>query len=253
MHDAASESYTPGHSQNATDFMSKRSVQSHGQFFLPYLSAGVSVLDCGCGPGSMTMSLASLVAPGEVVGVDFGASQIESAIAAAVQTGCQNATFRTADVYALPFADATFDRVFSHALIEHLGDPLRAVREMWRVLKPGGYIGVCCPDWGGFVLSPPSEALSQALDAYTSLQTRNGGDVYAGRKLGLHLQAAGFSDMQMSARYECYPSLAFIGEYLALQLEQSGDLTAARTWRAWSQADGGMFAQCWVSCTARKA
>ena len=253
MSDAASASYTPGHSQNATDFMSKRSAQSHGQFFLPYLSAGVSVLDCGCGPGSVTLSIADLVAPGNVVGVDFGASQIERAIAASAEADVSNAAFRTADAYALPFADAAFDRVFSHALIEHLADPLRAVREMRRVLKPGGYIGVCCPDWGGFVLSPPSEAISEAVDAYTSLQTRNGGDVLAGRKLGVYLQAAGFSELQMAARYECYPSLALIGDYLALQLEQAGELSAARTWREWSQSEGGMFAQCWVSCTARKA
>ncbi len=56
----------------------------------------------------------------------------------------------------------------------------------------------------------------------------------------------------MAARYECYPSLAFIGEYLALQLERAGDGLSARTLRAWSRADDGMFAQCWVSCTARK-
>ncbi|ETX01186.1 MAG: hypothetical protein ETSY1_08365 [Candidatus Entotheonella factor] len=249
---ATSESYTPGHSQNATDFMLKRSVQTHGQFFLPYLSPGVSVLDCGCGPGSMSLSIASLVAPGNVVGVDFGASQIESAMSAAIQAGVQNAAFRTADVYALPFENATFDRVFSHALLEHLSDPQRAVGEMFRVLKPGGYIGVCSPDWGGFVLSPPSAALTQAIDAYTTLQTRNGGDVYAGRKLGVHLQTAGFDDVQMAARYECYPSLAFIGEYLALQLEGAGEVTSATTLREWSHAEGGMFAQCWVSCTARK-
>lgn len=246
------ESYTPGHSQNATDFMSKRSVQSHGQFFLPYLSSGVSVLDCGCGPGSITLSIAALVDPGWVVGVDAGSSQIERAISAAANSGASHAEFRTEDSYALPLGDATFDRVFSHALIEHLSDPLRAVSEMFRVLKPGGYIGVCSPDWGGFVLSPPSTALTEAVDAYTSLQSRNGGDVHAGRKLGTYLKAAGFKEIHMSARYECYPSLAFIGEYLALQLEDAGDVMSAKTLREWSCAEGGMFAQCWVSCTARK-
>lgn len=246
------ESYTPGHSQNATDFMLQRSVESHGQFFLPYLSAGVSVLDCGCGPGSISLSIASLVAPDRVVGVDAGASQIEQAISAAAHAGVSNAEFRTSDVYALPFDDATFDRVFSHALMEHLAEPQRAVNEMFRVLKPGGYIGVCSPDWGGFVLAPPSEALSKAIDAYTALQTQNGGDVQAGRKLGSGLKAAGFKEVQMSARYECYPSLAFIGEYLALQLERASDLPSAKTLRDWSQAESGMFAQCWVSCTAWK-
>ena len=246
------ESYTPGHSQNATNFMSNRSIESHGQFFLPYLSAGVSVLDCGCGPGSISLGIASLIAPGRIVGVDAGTSQIEKATADAANAGVSNAEFRTADAYALPFDDATFDRVFSHALIEHLAEPQRVIHEMVRVLKPGGHLGVCSPDWGGFILAPPSDALSQAIDAYTTLQTHNGGDVYAGRKLGSHLQMAGCEEILMSARYECYPSLAFIGEYLALQLEQAGDLPSATTLREWSQAEGGMFAQCWVSCTARK-
>ncbi len=93
---------------------------------------------------------------------------------------------------------------------------------MYRVLKPGGVIGLCSPDWGGFILSPPSTQLEAALTAYTGIQSRNGGDVYAGRKLGLHLEAAGFDHILMSCRYQCYPSPEFIGEYLALHARGSG-------------------------------
>ena len=56
----------------------------------------------------------------------------------------------------------------------------------------------------------------------------------------------------MSARYECYPSLTFIGEYLALQLDCASDPKSAATFRAWSRAPGGLFAQCWVSAVGRK-
>jgi hypothetical protein len=84
------------------------------------------------------------------------------------------------------------------------------------------------------------------------LQSDNGGDVYAGRKLGSHLRAAGFVSVRMSARYECYRSLAFIGEYLALQLERAGDRPSASVFRAWSQEKGGMFAQAWISAIAMK-
>src|SRR5262249_33193449 len=152
---------------------------------------------------------------------------IERATASAAQEGLANASFRVADCYALPFADNAFDRIFSNALLEHLSDPVRALQEMYRVLAPGGVIGICAPDWGGFLLSPPSDALSRAIEAYTGLQKRNGGDVHVGRKLGAHLAAAGFADVQMSARYECYPERGFIGEYLALQLEQQGDASSA--------------------------
>lgn len=246
-----SATYTPGHSQNATEFMARRTIESHGEFFLPYLTSGVAVLDCGCGPGSITLSIANRIGDGRVVGIDFGESPIQRATATASERGIRNATFQTADCYSLPFEDASFDRVFSNALMEHLTDPVRALREMLRVLKPGGVIGVSSPDWSGFVLAPPSEALTAAVAAYTALQNRNGGDVNVGRKLGAHLTSAGFVNCQMSARYEVYPSLPLIGEYLALQLERAGDSTSADTFRRWSQQSGGMFAQCWVACLAQ--
>lgn len=246
------ETYTPGHSTNATDFMSNRTLDSHGQFFRPHLASGLSVLDCGCGPGSITLGIAAAVAPARVVGIDFGATQIQRARSAAAVAGASNVTFETADSYSLPFPDASFDRVFSHALMEHLSDPRRAMSEIYRVLKSGGTFGVCSPDWGGFVLAPPSPALGEAVHAYRSLQASNGGDVEVGRRLGVYLAGCGFVRIRMSARYECYPSLPLIGEYLALQLEGRDDARSAATFRQWSHGEGGMFAQCWVSCIGHK-
>jgi SAM-dependent methyltransferase len=247
------ESYTPGHTQNATDFMSKRSLQSHGEFFLSYLTPGMSVLDCGCRPGTITLGIAARVAPGNVVGVDFASSQIEQATANARQGSIPNVEFKTADCYSLPFDANAFERVFSHALIEHLSDPIQALRELHRVLKPGGTIGVCSPDWGGFILAPPSPELTRATQAYVALQSRNGGDVIVGRALGAHLRSVGFNQVRMSARYECYPSLDFIGDYLAFQLERENDRPSAEILRAWSRSEGGMFAQAWVAATGIKA
>jgi SAM-dependent methyltransferase len=244
------ETYTPSYTKSATDFMAARSLDSHGGFFAQNLESGLSVLDCGCGPGSITLGIAERVAPGQVIGIDAGPSQIE--LATARGTSVPNVSFKVADCYRLPFDNSTFDRVFSHALLEHLAEPDRAVREMWRVLKPGGVVGVCSPDWGGFIISPPSAALTEAVAAYTDLQSRNGGDVGAGRKLGLLLGAAGFTAVSMSARYECYRSLEFIGEYLAVQLERDGSVEHARTLRSWSGSIGGLFAQSWVSAVGQK-
>jgi hypothetical protein len=59
-------------------------------------------------------------------------------------------------------------------------------------------------------------------------------------------------NLQMNARYECYPSLEFIGNYLALQLERNGLTQHAKTFGNWSQSSGGLFAQAWVSAIAKK-
>src|SRR3974390_158236 len=91
--------YTPGHSRNATGFMSRRTVHTHGGFFTPHLTPGVSVLDCGCGPGPIAVGIASMLAPASVTGVDFGASQVDRARAAAAAAGVANAEFKTADCF----------------------------------------------------------------------------------------------------------------------------------------------------------
>lgn len=246
-----SETYTPGHTQNAVDFMTQRTFETHGGFIEPYLKPGMTVLDCGCGPGTITLGMARAVAPGCVTGIDFGESQIERARSNTHQAGLTNVEFKHASVYQLPLPDNSFDAVFSHALLEHLSEPAAALAEFHRVLKPGGLAAVCSPDWHGFLLTPPSEALDQAIAAYKQLQLANGGDVYVGAKFGTLMEQIGFEQIHMSARYECYESLEFIGNYLALQLEQSGQAVHARTLRTWSQSTVGMFAQCWVSCVGR--
>jgi len=232
--------------------MLKRSFNSHGQFFWPYLSVGLSVLDVGCGPGSMTLGIAPRVQPGRVVGVDLDRSQIGRARASLSRLRLRNLSFKFASCYELPFQTSSFDRVFSHALFEHLADPMRALKEMQRVLKPGGVVGICSPDWGGFFLSPRSEDLTRAIAVYVNLQNGNGGDVAVGRKLGGYLAAAGFEGLKLSARYECYTSLELIGAYLAQQLEREGKTEAAGTFRAWSHSPEGLFAQAWMSAVGRK-
>ena len=246
------ENYTPGHSANATDFMAQRSFDSHGAFFRDYLRPGLRVLDCGCGPGSITLGIAQLVSPTEVVGVNTGESQIMRAKESAVNKGLWNVSFVAASCYGLPFEDDSFDCVFSHALLEHLAEPHRALKEFHRVLKPGGRFGVCSPDWGGFVLAPESSELTAAREAYTALQGRNGGDVMVGRKLGSYLSEAGFTSVRMTARYESYTSLVFIGEYLAAQLERAGSGREAETFRVWSQSPEGLFAQAWIAAVGQK-
>jgi SAM-dependent methyltransferase len=244
------EQYTPGHSANATAFMAARSFISHGEFISPYIKPGMTVLDCGCGPGAISIGLAEAVGPaGHVTGIDFGESQIEIAKTRATS----NLSFQMASVYELPFEDEAFDLVFSHALFEHLADPIRGVTEIRRVLRPGGVAGLCSPDWGGFILSPSDDAVETAIARYRMIQEKNGGQTRAGRQLGSWLAAGGLVPEKIQARYECYPDSRVIAEYLALQLEQTGDIESGSVLRVWAGLPRTLFAQSWVSAIAVKA
>jgi SAM-dependent methyltransferase len=163
-----------------------------------------------------------------------------------------NATFLEADVYSLPFSDGEFDAAFSHALFEHLTDPLGAWREIRRILKPGGIIGLRSPDWGGFVLHPWDSRVASALNDYQRIQRTNGGDVFAGRKLAAWLRQAEYVGVEASASYEIYPDPSLIADYLALQLESRKLRRSATILRNWAQNDDALFAQSWFEATGQK-
>ena len=135
-------------------WMTTRTAAQQAAFFLPHLLPGMQLLDVGCGPGTITVGLAKEVAPGDVVGTDLQPTQVEQARAVAAERGIANVRFEVGDAYRLPFPDRSFDAVFAHAVLMHLREPVRALAEMWRVLRPGGIVGVRDPDLGGEIFTP---------------------------------------------------------------------------------------------------
>src|SRR5262245_28424390 len=96
----------------ASEIMVQRDVNRFAAFFIPQLSPGMRLLDCGCGPGSITLGLAQILYPGEVVGIDINQTEIQTAKAAAVQRGITNVTFQVGNANSLDFPDGSFDGVF---------------------------------------------------------------------------------------------------------------------------------------------
>jgi len=196
------EGYVPGYATAVVRLMQWRTLASCAPFFLPYLERGMSVLDCGCGAGSMTLELAARVAPGEVVGLDLETRVLEQAQASAVAQGIDNVRFEQGDIYALPYADGSFAALFSHALISHLREPARALAEMRRVLKPGGIAAVVENDAYTWTTSPTGSAMERFWDLFTRRQHYNGGLQLLPRHLRGALLEAGFATAEAYAGAE---------------------------------------------------
>ncbi len=134
------EVYTHGHHPVIVAAHAERTADEAAAFLLPRLEPGIDLLDVGCGPGSITRGLADYLGPsGSVIGVDNS----EQAIAEARHSAHRSVglKFEVGSVYALPFPDASFDVVFGHQLLQHLADPVVALVEILRVLRPGGRPG----------------------------------------------------------------------------------------------------------------
>ncbi|HXD12271.1 MAG TPA: class I SAM-dependent methyltransferase, partial [Anaerolineales bacterium] len=132
------EFYSLNNAEAQQAYVGVRRARDWVGFFLPHLKSGDSLLDCGCGVGSITLDLAELVAPGKVIGVDMDAGQLEIARASAKDRGLPNVTFEQGNIYQLRFEAGTFDAVLAHTLLYHLSDPLSALKALRHVLKPGG-------------------------------------------------------------------------------------------------------------------
>ena len=244
------EIYTNGYGDAALRFLRRRTLATHGRFVEPLLAPGQHLLDLGCGPGTLTLELAWRIGSGgRVVGVDRDGDQFHEARAISDELPVE---FRTMDAYRLDFPGNSFDGVFSHALFEHLAAPGDALTEVHRVLKPGGFVALRSPDWGGFIVHPSDDAMRAAFAARLDLQTRNGGHVYAGRHLGDWLRQAGFGSIQVSASYEIYDDKAFIVEHIASQLERDGQQTHGAAWRKWGENPHTLFTQAWFEAIAVK-
>src|SRR3984893_9137583 len=112
------------------------------RFLAPHLRGGMRLIDCGCGPGSITVDLAQAVAPGRAIGLDLREDALIHGRTLARERGIASVAFHAASVYRLPYADGSFDAAFACAVLQHLAAPLAALKEIRRVLKPGGVIGI---------------------------------------------------------------------------------------------------------------
>jgi ubiquinone/menaquinone biosynthesis C-methylase UbiE len=252
------EVYTHGHHASVLRSHRWRTAKNSAGYLLPYLATGQSLLDVGCGPGTITADLARLVAPGRVVGVDT-----EQALAQHDHTGADepdNLGFEVGDAYQLGYPDGSFDIVHAHQLLQHLADPVAALVEMRRVCAPGGRVAARDADYQAMTWYPSAPRLDRWLTLYEAVARGNHAEPDAGRRLRAWALQAGFAEVTSTASAWCYADTQdrhwwadlwaerVEASALAEQALDRGLATRtqlaeiAQGWRDWAAHEDGWFA-----------
>jgi ubiquinone/menaquinone biosynthesis C-methylase UbiE len=248
--------YIHGHHPSVLQSHSWRTAGNSAAYLLAELTPAMAILDVGCGPGTISTGLAERVPDGSVTAIDSVPEIIEQAAEA---HSLSNLTFATGDVYALDFPDATFDVVHAHQVLQHLTDPIAALREMRRVARPGGLVAARDGDYGAMVWYPDLPALSQWRDLYRRIARAAGGEPDSGRMLHAWARRAGLTDVRRSSSTWTYSTEAerqwwgsswadrATKSFFATQALDGGRATQedldriADGWRAWAAEEDGWF------------
>jgi ubiquinone/menaquinone biosynthesis C-methylase UbiE len=198
------ETYTHGHAPATVRQHARRTADEAAAFLLPELRPGMRLLDVGCGPGSITRGLAERVAPGQVIGLDLSRETLAGAREDAAARGLDNLRYEDGSVYELPFAEASFDVVYAHQVLQHLREPAAALAEMRRVVRPGGLIAVRDVDWGTAAYWPADPWIDRFVEVHFKTWYRNGGEPRMGRRLRALFNAINVADLQITAAAWCY-------------------------------------------------
>ena len=162
--------------------------------------AGSLVLEAGCGVGAQTVTLAANNPSAVITSVDISMASISEAERKTTALGLENVRFQQADIFDLPFGPGSFDHVFICFVLEHLKEPLKALRALKAVLRSGGTITVIEGDHGSAYFHPDSEAAHRVISCQVELQKHAGGNAMIGRELFPLLCRTGFKSVRVSPR-----------------------------------------------------
>ncbi len=247
--------YTHGHHESVLRSHRWRTVENSAGYLIPHLRQGLSLLDVGCGPGTITADFAARLAPGRVRGIDAATE-----VVAAAQRDYPGVAFGVDDVYRLQEADGSWDIVHAHQVLQHLANPVAALTEMRRVVKPGGLVAARDVVYAACTWYPEDPRLDRWLALYDEVARANGGEPDAGKVLLSWARRAGFTDVVATTSSWCFATPAdrtwwghlwadrITSSAFGHQAVREGRATAAEladiadAWRAWSAAEDGWFA-----------
>ena len=193
--------YVHGYSETESERLSDQArtltgLLHHDTMYPP----GSRVLEAGCGIGAQTVILAKNSPGAYITSVDISPESVKRAEERIRNEGITNVTFKTGDLFHLPFPTASFDHIFVCFVLEHLADPALALARLRPLLKAGGTITVIEGDHGSTFFHPDSENARRAVQCLVDLQQKIGGNALIGRQLYPLVSGAGFSDVSVSPR-----------------------------------------------------
>jgi ubiquinone/menaquinone biosynthesis C-methylase UbiE len=209
---SSTSQYGPGHAASQVKHHEWRTAENSAAHLVPHLERAaktnphLKLLDVGAGSGTISASLAKYIPQGHVTATDISQDILDRAAEYAKLAGLTNLAFQTASVYELPFDDATFDIAHAHQVLCHLGDPARAIKEMVRVVKPGGIVALRESDMQMWCFWPELHGLTRFHEITVKTLLANGGQDKCGRKLVSWAVDAGIPRESMDASFGtwCY-------------------------------------------------
>ena len=252
--------YVSDHSESVLRSHSWRTAANSAAYLLDSIKPTMRILDVGCGPGTISTDLASLVPQGEVVAIDSGQEAIDKAKTLASERGLTNLHFRVGDANKLDFAAESFDVVHSHQVLQHLSDPVHALQEWRRVTKTGGIVASRVADMAAASYYP--DMLGDFHNLFLRVSRAYGGFPDGGRRVIAWAMESGFPRhaIKPSSSVWCYSdpeARAWWSSLWADRLTKSSlrknavdggfateeDLERlARLWHEWGTCDDGFYA-----------
>lgn len=238
--------YTHGHQESVLRSHRWRTAENSAAYLLPHLRPDMTLLDVGCGPGTITADLATRVA--SVHGVDPSSTVIADASAA-----FPDVSFVVGDLFDL---DGHWDVVHAHQVLQHLADPVAALRKLGEL---GDLVAVRDSDYTWFQWQPGSSALDRWRELYLAVARGNGAHPDAGRHLLRWTHAAGFTDVTYTCTSwtfatpedrawwcglwadRCLDS-SFAQQAVDEGISTTDELSSlAAAWRTWAEDDDAVF------------
>ncbi|KAF2096258.1 putative UbiE/COQ5 family methyltransferase [Rhizodiscina lignyota] len=249
--------YTTDHSAAVVQTHGWRTATNSCSYLLPHIKPDMKILDIGCGPGSISVDFARRVPQGHVTGIEYVSDPLDQARALAAREGVTNIDFRVGDIHALNFPDNSFDIVHVHQVLQHVADPVQALREMRRVTKSI----VAARESADLIWYPENEGVAKWYKLAVDIASAKGGNPHPGRAIHAWAAQAGFdrARIQKSTGTWCFSTpeeRRYWGGTHGSRVTSSGSATiaveggyatkeeleeAAKGWKDWVDNEDGWF------------